>query len=242
MPRTTSILPLLLFSLLALIPCLQRTAASRFGGRNSSTASLMSSFPNVQWTWIGGTSSPNQIGVYGTKGVADSSNIPGSRSNVCGAYNSANNTFMIFGGMGFDSVGNQSLIISLLDSKIHVFYFIFLFFCFYLFFLFCSPKLTHHGTDFLNDLWQYKNGLWTWLSGSNTVNGAAVFGTRGVAGSSNVPGGRLAFTLEYDSSNNSLLLFGGFNISTQQSRIAHFPQILNLSLSPLSPLSLSSCQ
>ena len=33
-----------------------------------------------EWTWMGGSNSPNQPGTYGNQGVASSSNIPGARS------------------------------------------------------------------------------------------------------------------------------------------------------------------
>ncbi|HMO31402.1 MAG TPA: kelch repeat-containing protein [Lacibacter sp.] len=48
------------------------------------------------------------------------------------------------------------------------------------------------NTGFLNDLWQYNatTGKWTWVSGSNLVNPGGVYGTRGVAGPNNIPGGR----------------------------------------------------
>ena len=40
-------------------------------------------FTNAQqtlnsWTWISGSNTTNQNGIYGTKGIASSSNIPGA--------------------------------------------------------------------------------------------------------------------------------------------------------------------
>ena len=32
-----------------------------------------------EWTWVSGSSSGNQPGIYGTKGAADPSNVPGAR-------------------------------------------------------------------------------------------------------------------------------------------------------------------
>jgi hypothetical protein len=46
------------------------------------------------------------------------------------------------------------------------------------------------GTDVLNDLWQYSAGEWSWMGGSNLPNESGVYGTQGVASSSNVPGAR----------------------------------------------------
>src|SRR5438132_118285 len=42
----------------------------------------------------------------------------------------------------------------------------------------------------LNDLWKFDGTNWTWLSGSNTVNQSGVYGTKGTAASSNLPGAR----------------------------------------------------
>ncbi len=44
----------------------------------------------------------------------------------------------------------------------------------------------------LNDLWEYSNGEWTWISGSSAANQNGVYGTQGVASVGNVPGGRSA--------------------------------------------------
>jgi hypothetical protein len=62
----------------------------------------------------------------------------------------------------------------------------------------------------LNDLWSYdpQANAWTWLSGSKAVNGAASYGTLGVAATTNVPGARIAATAIVDGTSNTLL-FGG---------------------------------
>jgi hypothetical protein len=61
-----------------------------------------------------------------------------------------------------------------------------------------------------NDLWEYapSTGEWTWVSGSNVANAAAVYGTKGVASASNVPGARWGASSWIDASGN-LWLFGG---------------------------------
>jgi len=65
---------------------------------------------------------------------------------------------------------------------------------------------------YMNDLWKFDPGSkqWTWVSGSNTVQGAqtAVFGTQGVAAPSNVPLGVTGATGWIDKAGN-LWLFGG---------------------------------
>jgi N-acetylneuraminic acid mutarotase len=67
---------------------------------------------------------------------------------------------------------------------------------------------TTGGVGYLNDLWQYSSGQWTWVSGSDGDNATGVYGTQGTAASTNVPGGREAASSWIDSSGN-LWLFGG---------------------------------
>jgi hypothetical protein len=72
-----------------------------------------------------------------------------------------------------------------------------------------------HAQGNLNDLWQFNpsTGLWTWMSGSNTVgsnsNQPGSYGTLGIPAAGNVPGGRRGATSWKDSGGN-FWLFGGF--------------------------------
>ncbi|MGC1416674.1 MAG: kelch repeat-containing protein [Candidatus Acidiferrum sp.] len=62
---------------------------------------------------------------------------------------------------------------------------------------------------FLNDLWEYSGGVWTFVSGSSVANQIGVgYGTPGVASASNVPGGRQEAVGWADTAGN-LWLFGG---------------------------------
>ena len=67
----------------------------------------------------------------------------------------------------------------------------------------------------LNDLWRYSpsNGLWTWISGANTVDAQGVYGTKGVAAADNVPGAR-DFSISWIDSAGELWLFGGEAINS----------------------------
>ena len=56
----------------------------------------------LQWTWISGSSSPNQNGTYGTKNSQDSMNVPGARSDSVSWTDSFGNHWL-FGGEGYDS-------------------------------------------------------------------------------------------------------------------------------------------
>jgi N-acetylneuraminic acid mutarotase len=66
------------------------------------------------------------------------------------------------------------------------------------------------AAGYLNDLWRYSPSTkeWTWISGGNVDNGSAVYGARGTASASNVPGARYSASSWIDSSGN-LWLFGG---------------------------------
>ena len=123
-----------------------------------------------EWTWVSGSNTANAIGVYGTLGVAATSNVPGARSgSVSWTDNSGN--LWLFGGWDHDATG--------------------------------------YVGD-LNDLWKFNPTAktWTWISGSNTVNAIGVYGTIGVAATSNIPGARDS-AVSWTDGNGNFWLFGG---------------------------------
>lgn len=63
----------------------------------------------------------------------------------------------------------------------------------------------------LNDLWRYDiaNDTWTWVSGTDTVNQAGIYGTKGVASVTNMPGGRNS-AVSWTDSDGNFWLMGGF--------------------------------
>jgi N-acetylneuraminic acid mutarotase len=137
--------------------------------------------PAGEWTWMGGNNDyANDIraGWYGTWGIPDAANIPGARIHAM-TWTDLSGNLWLFGGMGFDAQGTNS---------------------------------------FLNDLWKFdpSTGLWTWMGGSSTVthvqdgNGGmpGIYGEKGVAAASNVPGSRHSSATWIDTSGN-LWLFGG---------------------------------
>jgi hypothetical protein len=178
----------------------------------------------------------NLPGVYGTKGTASGSNTPGSRWGSATSTNPSN-ILLLFGGEGQDSVGAGGLLndlwkldtvgqtwtwvsgsnlvdqpgiysggsagpgarwapVSWTDASGNLW-------------IFGGQGYDGAGNlGLLSDLWKFNGTTWTFVSGSNTVNQNGVYGTQGVAASSNVPGGRQAAVGWVDSSGN-LWLFGG---------------------------------
>lgn len=130
-------------------------------------------FDGTNWTWVSGSSLGGQAGVYGTKGTADSGNVPGGRDSAVSWIDSSGNLWL-FGGNGLDSAGTA---------------------------------------DLLNDLWKFDGTNWTWVSGSNLTDQAGAYGTKGAAGSSNMPGARFAAVTWRDSTGN-FWLFGGAGIDS----------------------------
>lgn len=62
----------------------------------------------------------------------------------------------------------------------------------------------------LNDLWEFNPSTkeWTWVSGSNAINAAGIYGTQGAAAPSNVPGAR-EYAVGWRDSSGNLWLYGG---------------------------------
>ena len=68
------------------------------------------------------------------------------------------------------------------------------------------------NVDLLNDLWKFDSVVsktWTWVSGSNTYNQVGSYGTKGSAGTGNVPGARSS-SVSWKDSDGNLWLFGGW--------------------------------
>ncbi|MBA3681991.1 MAG: choice-of-anchor D domain-containing protein [Bacteroidetes bacterium] len=60
-----------------------------------------------QWTWIHGSNTVNQLGVYGTMGIGTVSTIPGSRWGSSAFVDAAGNLWL-FGGNGYGNVSSAS--------------------------------------------------------------------------------------------------------------------------------------
>ncbi len=129
---------------------------------------------NREWTWVSGSNALNALGVYGTKGTASPSNVPGARDEAVSWIDSSGNLWL-YGGNSFQMAS---------------------------------------GGNF-SDLWVFSplNKEWTWVSGGDTGNAAAVYGLQGTASTTNTPGARWGSVSWIDSS-GKLWLFGGDGIGT----------------------------
>ncbi len=190
---------------------------------------------SAQWTWMGGASSSNATGQYGTQGLAGAGNIPGARQGAAGWVDAAGNLWL-FGGQGYGASGASGLLddlweydtvngtwawvagessayamgamdpagepgprsgaLSWRDASDN-------------FWLFGGSGTAASGAaGATNDLWEYSAGSWTLVSGSQTPAAHGIYGTKGTAAATNVPGGRTLSSGMIDSAGN-LWLFGG---------------------------------
>ena len=153
------------------------TNPSPGGGASAPAAFIVGSSSGTgsgDWTWMSGSDQQQQKGVYGTKGIAASINVPGARSSAVSWVDRSGN-FWLFGGNGYDSTGSGGA---------------------------------------LNDLWEYAPiaNMWTWITGSETVNATGVYGTPGSASSTNVPSAR-EDAISWTDAIGMLWLYGGFNFA-----------------------------
>jgi hypothetical protein len=189
-----------------------------------------------EWTWTSGSNLVNQAGSYGTKGMPAPDNVPGPRWNAV-SWIDASGNFWLFGGNvgntyflndlweygngewtwisgssalsqpgtygveGTPASGNvpggRWGAVSWIDASGN-------------FWLFGGMGYDSTGTiqGDLNDLWEYSNGEWTWMSGSNVADQPGSYGIEGTPASGNVPGGRWSAVSWIDASGD-FWLFGG---------------------------------
>jgi N-acetylneuraminic acid mutarotase len=188
-----------------------------------------------EWTWMGGSNSINQTGVYGTLGVSAAGNVPGARDSAV-SWTDANGNLWLFGGQyinvdhfndlwkytpstgdwtwmsGSNTPGQPGVYGTLgVPAAGNV----------------PGARLVavgwtdsggnlwllggqeYDGGEF-NDLWEYtpSTGKWAWMGGSNALNQPGVYGAKGVPAAGNVPGARDQAVAWTESSGN-VWLFGG---------------------------------
>jgi hypothetical protein len=190
-------------------------------------------FDGANWTWVSGSNIIDQVGVYGTKGMAASGNVPGARDGSISWTDSSGNLWLFGGANGWGPYNdlwkyNPSSGLWTWVSGSN------------------KPKSTGvygtkgvaapgnvPGARFLSvswtdsndnlwlfgglnligqfdDLWKYNlsSGYWTWVSGSTDLNQIGIYGTKGVAAPGNAPGARHS-SVSWIDSNGNLWLFGG---------------------------------
>jgi len=192
-----------------------------------------------EWAWMGGSTSYNQPGTYGTLGVAAANNIPGTRMSAA-RWVDKQGILYLFGGVGLDSVGAEGQLSDLWTFSNNQWTWIGGSDLVYqagiygmkgiasatgwpgargdaltwedaggTFWLFGGFGFDSTGTrGYLNDLWKYSGGAWTWVSGSQLVNQSGSYGTLGTASVSNVPGGRY-YSSAWLGKDGSFWLYGG---------------------------------
>ena len=75
----------------------------------------------------------------------------------------------------------------------------------------------------MNDLWEFDNDRWTWLSGTDSLNQPGIYNSP--VASENVPGARFAQAMTADTIRNVMWLFAGYNF--EKGIILYFIYYLN---------------
>jgi hypothetical protein len=190
-----------------------------------------------EWTWVKGSAQINELPNYGVLGIPSPTNTPGSRSwGTCtwvdttgnlwlfgGAQSSfgsvmndlwkysissnqwtwmSGNTGYSYGTLGVESPlnmppGRMEFAASWSDNQNT------------LWFYGGTPNV---GNTY-GDLWKYSisSGLWTWQSGSNSIDPLPVYGTQGLPSVNNTPGGRFVFSKWKDAAEDFWLFAGSVN-------------------------------
>jgi hypothetical protein len=84
------------------------------------------------------------------------------------------------------------------------------------FWMFGGRVVINANNGLTNALWRYNiaSNTWTWMTGSNTITGTAVYGTQGVPDPANTPGPLQETNATWTDANNNLWMYGGLNGGT----------------------------
>jgi len=191
-----------------------------------------------EWIWMSGSNVGNQNGIYGTVGLAAPANVPGARSlsvtwtdpsgnlwlfggdgfdsagndeylNDLWKYSGGQWTWVSgsnlvdqpgsYGTIGVPAPGNvpgaRLEASGWTDSSGNLW-------------LFGGSPGPKGQANFLNDLWMFSSGEWTWMGGSDSTNQSGTYGVEGIPDAANIPGARLSAATWIDSSGD-VYLFGG---------------------------------
>lgn len=219
-----------------------------FGGLQYSSNPLNTRFNDLwryniatnEWTWMKGDNIYNQYGVYGTQGVASSSNKPGARQASVTWIDLSGNLWL-FGGEGYDaSSPNTGGLNDLWKYDVTTNQWTWMHGnnilnqqgiygtqgvpsptnkpgnrAYSVSWVDASGNLWLYGgssnTQKLDDLWKYDISTNQWTwVNGNTFWGTPVYGTQGVPSSNNTPGSR-GYSVTWKDAAGDLWLFGGSN-------------------------------
>ena len=189
-------------------------------------------FDGANWTWVSGSNTVKQYGIYGTIGAAGG--VPGGRAS-CVSWIDKNGYLWLFGGWGYDSTGNLGDLNDLWKFDGANWTWVSGSYSYNQSGTYGTAKGTAgvpggrdssaswidssgnlwlfggNGYDagivqgFLNDLWKFNGSGWIWVSGDKIINQSGVYTG---AASANKPGARWGSVSWIDSS-GILWLFGG---------------------------------
>lgn len=188
------------------------------------------------WTWVHGPAGTNVAPVFGTKGVPGVNNNPPALYEAA-TWADKQGYFWIYGGL--DSSGNEHSDLWKYDPNADTWTWINgqgltdnipVYGTMGVPSVSGNPGARAWGvttwTDAHNNLWLFGGTLqagaygdlwkyditadeWTWMSGSNIIGSAGVYGTQGIAASGNMPGSRWECTSSWVDDAGNLWLFGG---------------------------------
>ncbi len=187
-----------------------------------------------EWAWMSGNKTAWEFGVYGTKGVPDKANYPGTRRRSV-SWTDTDGNLWLFGGDGYNESGGNGNLNDLwrftISSKEWAWmsgnktigeYGV------YgtmgvpdkanypgarqlsVTWTNGSENLWLFGGSTYNDLWRFNitSKEWAWMSGKKTKGIFSVYGTKGVPDMASHPGSRSS-SVSWTDTNGSLWLFGG---------------------------------
>ena len=207
-----------------------------FGGDNSRNDLWKYDISTNEWTWMSGTNVIFASGIYGTKGVPSSTNLPPGRSETCSAWTDSMNNLWLFG--GYDNNGdnlNDLWRYSITTNEWT-----------WMSGSSFSNSFSVYGTkgipapanvpgarisyskwkdksgnfwlmggsewpDFNDDVWKFDPGInqWTWMAGTNMHDDAGNYITKCVLDSINRPGSRAEHRSTVTDNCGRFWMFGG---------------------------------
>lgn len=197
-----------------------------FGGSDGSSSNynLLWKYDNStnEWTWMKGSTACCQPGVFGTAGVPDPANTPGSRWETNATWVDANGDLWLFGGLSSSGTLNDLWKYSISTNM----------------WTWMSPsntlssrtaysKWTDENGDFWlfgggpassntsNDLWKYviSANQWIFVGGTQTLNDSGSYNLYCDPDTISIPSARIESRACWMDNQNNFWLFGGYNSS-----------------------------